>query len=181
MDSGIRSHFKSQTYLTFKSSSIWLSFTFVVSFLPLFNFPFGFLSTQSCPIFSHQENRLSWDILPDPGVSVSLWTSSLGGHTPQSAPRMTSCPHGPWEVVIKRRLCGKITGGHFSVTPSSANPKMNFNYQQPLSKECNEGLFQERVISNEKLSSKFLVPSYKCFPDICSINLLNISLNNLLK
>ena len=69
-------------------------------------------------------------------LSVSLWTSPLGGHTHQSPQRKTSCPQSPWEVGTNCRKYGKITGGHFSVSPDSSNPKMNFTYQQPQSKEC---------------------------------------------
>ena len=133
MDSGFRSHLKGQNYLIFKSSSICSKFPSSDQ-LPVWlsEYPVmpNFLSWKESPFMKHP----AWQCL-----SVNLWTSPLGGHTPQSAPRMTSCPQGPWEVIINCRKCGKITGGHFffvCVTPYSGNPKMNFNYQQPQSKEC---------------------------------------------
>ena len=180
MDFGFRSHLKGQNYLIFKSSSIWLSFTLVESFLPVFNYLFVFLSTQSFPIFSRQKNPHSWDSLPDrafqSGSGALLWRP----HTSVSS-KDDFLPQGPWEVVIKYRLCGKITGGHFSVTPYSGNPKMNLTTNSPWQRNADEGLFKERVIGNEKLTSEFLMPSYEYFPDICSINLLYVSLNYQLK
>ena len=123
--------FERQHYLIFKSSSICRKFPSSVQ-LPVWlsEYPVmhNFLPWKESPFTRYP----AWQCL-----SVSLSTSPLGGHTPQSAPRMTSCPQGPWEVVINCRQCGKITGGQFlCVTPYSANPKMNFNYQQPLSKDC---------------------------------------------
>ena len=154
MDFGFRSHLKGQNYLIFKSSSIWLSFTLVESFLPVFNYLFVFLSTQSFPIFSRQKNPHSWDSLPDrafqSGSGALLWRP----HTSVSS-KDDFLPQGPWEVVIKCRLCGKITGGHFSVTPYSGNPKMNFNYQQPLAKECRWRAFQRK--SNRQWKIDFRV------------------------
>ena len=131
----------------------------------------NFLSWKESPFMKYP----AWQCL-----SVNLWNSPLGGHTPQSAPRMTSCPQGPWEVIINCRKCGKITGGHFFVCVwhlTQVTQRWILTTNSPSQRNA----FQKRVISNEKLSSKCLVPSYECFPDICSINLLNISLNNLLK
>ena len=109
MDSGFRSHLKGQNYLIFKSSSICSKFPSSVQ-LPvcLSEYPVmpNFLSWKESPFMKHP----AWQCL-----SVNLWNSPLGGHTPQSAPRMTSCPQGPWEVIINCRKCGKITGGHFFV------------------------------------------------------------------
>jgi len=172
--------FERQNYLIFKSSSIWLSFTFIGSFLPVFSYVFVLLSTQWCPIFSHQKIRLSWDSLPDRAFQSASGALLWRPHTSVSS-KDDFLPQVPWEVVIKYRLCGKITGGHFSVTPYSGNPKVNLTTNSPSQRNADEGLFKERVISNEKLTSEFLMPSYEYFPDICSINLIYVSLNNQLK
>lgn len=165
--------FEGQNYLIFKSSSICRKFPSSVQ-LPVWlsEYPVmhNFLPWKESPFTRYP----AWQCL-----SVSLSTSPLGGHTPQSAPRMTSCPQGPWEVVINCRQCGKITGGQFLCVWHLT--QLTQRWILTTNSPCQRIVFQKRVISNEELSSKCLVSSYECFPDISSINLLNISLNNLLK
>ena len=113
--------------------SIWLSFTFVVSFLPRFNDLFGFLNTSHA-----QFSPIKRIAFPETSCLILLFSQPLDLSQPHTSVSSKDdfLPSGSWEVVIKCRLLGRITAGHFCITPYSANPKMNVNYQQPLSKEC---------------------------------------------
>ena len=74
---------------------------------------------------------------------------------------MTISSQGPWEVVIKCWLCGKIPGGCVSSDTPQSYPEMIFNNPTAPVKRM---LFKGKVISKEKLSSKFLLLSYECLP-----------------
>lgn len=128
---------------------------------PTLRFPVCFLNAQPWSTFFQQKD-LPFKTQPAwAHFSAGLWPLLWGPQCSGSS-MMTISSQGPWEVVIKCWLCGKIPGGRVSSDTPQSYPEMIFNYPTAPVKRM---LFKGKVISKEKLSSKFLLLSYECLPN----------------